>query len=74
MEWLFAADMSQIEQHLVPEACIQKMQHRMLHTTDIQVNTAGVSVALWPHPVLLNFRINECFSVGGVEITHLVPT
>ena len=74
VEWFFAADVSEVEQDLVPEACIQKVQHSMFHAADIQVDTAGVSFALWTHPVLLDCGVNERFSVCWVEITHLIPT
>ena len=33
-------------QHLVPEAGIEQVQHRVLHSTDVEVDATGVNGAL----------------------------
>ena len=73
MEWFFAAYMTKVVQHLVPEARVQQVQHGVLNSTHIQVHAAGVAVMLWSHPILLNVFINERFGVGWVEVAQFVP-
>jgi hypothetical protein len=34
---------AQVVQHLVPEARVQQVQHRMLDAADVQVDAAGVA-------------------------------
>ena len=74
MEWFFAAYMTKVVQHLVPEARVQQVQHCVLNSTHIQVHAAGVAVMLWSHPILLNVFINERFGIGWVEVAQFVPT
>ena len=40
LEWLGRADMAEVEQHLVPEACVKQVQDRMLGAADIEVDHA----------------------------------
>ena len=74
MEWFFAAYMTEVVQNFVPEACVQQVEHCVFNATHIQVDAAGMAFTLWAHPVALNLGVNESVGVGGVEITHLVPT
>ena len=38
VERLGARDVAEIEQHLVPEARVEKVQHRVLDTADVEVD------------------------------------
>ena len=70
---LLRRQVAQVEQHLVPEAGVQQVQHGVLDTADVQVDTARMTVALGPHPVLLDRGVDEAVGVGGVEVAQLVP-
>ena len=42
VERLDRADVAQVEQHLVPEAGVQQVQHRVLDAAHVQVDAAGL--------------------------------
>ena len=64
---------AEVEQHLVPEARVQQVQHRVLDAAHIEVDTAGIAGALRSHPVTLDVRVDELVLVGGIEVAQLVP-
>ena len=59
MERFFARYMAKIEQHLVPKAAVQQVQHCVLDTADVEIDTAHITGLAGPHPVSLVGRINE---------------
>jgi len=63
-ERFFSRDHTDVVQHLVPEAGVQQMQHRLLGTADIDVHR---------HPVLLGFRANKLAIVVRVQEAQEVP-
>ena len=76
---LLRRDVTQVEQHLVPEACVQQVQHGVFNATDVEVDAAGMLVTvmafgLWAHPVALDLGIDELLLVGRVEVAQFVPT
>ena len=64
---------AQVEQHLVPEAGVQQVQHRVLGAADVQVDAAAVALPLRAHPVALVLGVDERLVVRGVEVAQLVP-
>jgi hypothetical protein len=66
-ERLLGADMAQVVEHLVPEAGVQQVQHRVL---DAQVVRAGRVLA---QPVLLHLAVDESLGVAGVQAAQVVP-
>ena len=50
VERLDRADVPQIEQHLVPEAGVQQVQHGMLDTAHVQIDAAGPAPVSYTHP------------------------
>ena len=65
--------MAQVVQHLVPEAGVQQVQHRVLGAADVQVDAAAVALPLRAHPVALVLGVDERLVVGGIEVAQLVP-
>ena len=65
--------MAEVEQHLVPEAGVQQVEHGVLDAADVEVDTARMARSLRPHPVLLDRCVDEPVLVGGVEVAQLVP-
>ena len=74
MEWLETRNMTKVKQHLVPEAAVEQVQHCVLNSTDIEVDTTGVAIMLWSHPIFLNVFVDKCFGVCWVKVTQLIPT
>ena len=66
--------MSQIEQHLVPEPCVEQVQHGVFDPTDVQVHPADITLTARSHPVAFHFLADEAVVVGGVQVAHLIPT
>ena len=70
-------DVSEVEEDLVPEPRIQQVQHRVLDTTDVEVEATRVVLAVQcrpgPHPVRLVLLGAQGFRVGGVDVAQLVP-
>ena len=73
MERLARRDMAQVEQHLVPEARVQEVQHCVLDAAHVQIDTTGAALGGRSHPVRLIRRVHEGDLVGGVGVAHLVP-
>ncbi len=72
-ERLGRADMTEVEEHLVPEPRVEQVQHRVLHTADVQVDAARVRCGTRPHPVALVLRVDEAVCVRRVQVAQLVP-
>ena len=67
---------AEVEQHLVPEAGVQQVQHGVLDAADVEVDAAGMvgaHVGARAHPVALDRRIDERLVVGRVAVAQLVP-
>ena len=66
---------AEVEQDLVPEARVEQVQDRVLHTAHVQVGAAGGIAILGPrpHPIGLVGGIDQRVLIGGVDVTHLVP-
>ena len=74
---LFRTHVAEVVEHLVPEACVQQVQHRVLHSANVEINATRVvrtEVGSWPHPVALNLRVDKAVIVRWVEVTKFVPT
>ena len=69
--------MAQVVEHLLPEPGVQQVQHRVLHTADVQVDTAGIDRAVLgrarAQPVLLVVRVDEPLAVGRIHVAQLIP-
>ena len=63
-ERLGRGDVAQVEEHLVPEARVEQVQHRVLDAADVQVDR---------HPVALLFRVDEPTVVVGVAVAQVIP-
>ena len=73
---LVRRQVAEVEQHLVPEAGVQQVQHGVLDAADVQVDAArvvGPDVGLRAHPVALDRRVDERVLVRRVEVAQLVP-
>src|SRR4029077_6415292 len=71
LEWLWLRDVTEIEQHLLPKACIKQMQDRVLGATYIQVDTTRFLAA---HPVALGLFSSETLLVIWIAESEVVPT
>ena len=61
----------------MPETGVQQVQHGVLDTADVQVDTAGMvrtHIGARPHPVALHLGVDEGVLVRRVEVAQLVPT
>ena len=69
--------MTEVEEHLVPETCVQQVQHGMLHTTDVEVHTTriirAVLVRLRAGPVAFILQVTELFRIRRIDVAQLVP-
>ena len=69
--------MAEVVEHLVPETRIQKVQHRVLDTADVEVHSTRVVRSVFgrprAHPVGLIADIAELFAVVRVGVAQLVP-
>ena len=63
--------MAQIKKHLVPEARVKQMQHRVFGSADVKIDTARFVAS---HPVALRFFANEALIVLRVAKPQIVPT
>jgi hypothetical protein len=63
-EWLGCADVTQIEQHLVPEARVQQVQHRVLDAADVEIDR---------HPISLLAGIDEAMRILRIAISQVIP-
>ena len=70
-------DVSEVEQHLVPEARVQQVQHGVLHAADVEVEATGVlrSVQLGTraHPIGLVLLGAQLFRVLRIDVAQLIP-
>src|SRR5262249_27425644 len=64
-ERLDGRDVARVEEHLVPKACVEQMQDRMLGAADVGVDR---------HPLPLDLAIPRFAIVRRVEETEIVPT
>ena len=67
LERLTGGQMAEVEQNLVPEACVQQVQRRVLRAADVQINPAV-------EPERFGFLGNKRFVVVGVAVANPVPT
>ena len=65
--------LAKVEQHLVPKARVQQMQHRVLRSANIQIDPRCGIVASRTHPVALRFVADKAVVVLRVEIAQIVP-
>ena len=69
--------MPKVEENLVPETCVEKMQDSMLNATDVEVNSTrrvnAITVCAL-HPIALDACVYQCVNVLWIEITQVVPT
>jgi hypothetical protein len=72
-ERLRRADVAQVEEHLVPEAGVEQVEHGVLDAADVEVDAAAVALVAGAHPVPLDLGVDEGVLVGGVEVAQLVP-
>ena len=73
---LLRRQVTEVEQHLVPEAGVQQVQHGVLDAADVEVDATGMvgaHVGAGPGPVGLDRRVDERVLVGRVEVAQLVP-
>ena len=77
VERLRRRHVAEVEQHLVPEAGVQQVQHRVLDAADVQVDAARIGRPsdrrLRAHPVALDLGVDERVLVGRVEVAQVVP-
>ena len=71
LEWLGRADMAEVEQHLVPEACVKQVQYRVLGAADIEVDHAGRSALA--RPILLGLFGNEAVLITRIAVAEVIP-
>ena len=64
---------SQIEENLLPEACIEQVKHSVLDTTNVQVGATTDLVLTRPHPIAQIFCTGEGRGVTRIGIAHFVP-
>src|SRR5699024_5108290 len=74
--WLLGSDMPQVKEHLVPETGVQQVQHGVLHTANIEVNTTWIirAVDIWlrTSPVTFIFNIYYGLIIDRVNVAQLV--
>ena len=74
---LLGANKAQVKEHLVPEAGVEQMQHRVLDAANVEVHAARVLRAMLLRtragPVALVLDIAECLIIAGIDIAQLVP-
>ena len=76
VERFHGVDVAEVEQHLVPEAGVQQVQHGVFDAADVQVHAAGLAgglVVVRTHPVVELVLLHHVLGVGRVEVTHVVP-
>ena len=71
LERLGLRDITEIEQHLLPEACIQQMQDSMLGAANVQIDTTRLLAA---HPIALGLLSCETLIVVRIAESQIVPT
>src|SRR6202035_1956716 len=71
LEWLRLRNITEVEQHLLPEACIKQMQDRVLGAANIQIDTTRLLAA---HPVALGLLSHETLIVVWITESQVVPT
>ncbi len=67
---------AEVEEHLVPEAGVQQVQHGVFDAADVQVHTAArrpVLVVVRAHPVVELVLLDHVLGVGRVDVAHVVP-
>ena len=69
LERLGRGHMAEVEQHLVPEARVEQVQHRVLGAADIEIDHARLIAA----PVGLGLLRDETRGVGRIAIAQVVP-
>ena len=67
-EWFFALDYTKIEEHHVPESCVEQMQNRVLVASDIEIHAALT------HPVILCSIPNELIFILVITVPQVIPT
>ncbi len=63
-EWLRRRDEACIEEHLVPEARVEQVEHRVLGAADVEIDG---------HPVLLELRVDQYIVVYGIDEAQKIP-
>ena len=70
-EGLCSRNLSQVEQHLVPETGVQQMQHGVLGTAHVEVYSGRLAAGF--HPVVLNLATHEALSILRIEVAQVIP-
>ena len=71
--WLAIGNESQIEENLLPEACIEQVKHSVLDAANVQVGTTTNLALTRPHPIAEIFCTGEGRGVSRIGIAHFVP-
>ena len=72
LERFHGTDNAQVVEHLVPEAGIEQMQHRVFDATDVKID-AALGRALAAHPVLLRRGVGDGVFAHRVDVAQVVP-
>ena len=67
---------AEVEEHLVPEAGVEQVEHSVFDAADVQVHTAFITrvlVVVRAHPVVELVLLHHVLGVGRVDVTHVVP-
>jgi len=64
LEGFLRRDGAHVEQNLVPEPCVEQVEHGVLRAAHVQVDR---------HPVLLGLRADQLLRVGRVHVPEVVP-
>ena len=64
---------SQIEENLLPEACIEQVKHSVLDTANVQVGATTDLALTRAHPIAQIFCTGEGRGVSRIGIAHFVP-
>ena len=80
---LRCADMAEIEEHLVPEARVEQVQHGVLGAADVEIDAAGglpigdcrlpIGFERSRHPVALGVRPTKRLEFSRIAVAEVIP-
>ena len=70
---LLGGNKAQVIEHLVPETCVEQVQHGVLDAAHVQVHATRVILAARAGPVLLIFNVDKLIRVRRIDVSQLVP-
>ena len=76
MERFGRIHVTEVEEHLVPEAGVEQVEHSVLDAADVQIHAAFVTrilVVVRTHPVVELVLLHHVLGVGRVDVAHVVP-